>query len=160
MASTSGTVSENPDGSFTFQPAQHVSGPVTLSYDVIDGKGGSVSLTRTITLTAVSDAPTLAVSAASGDEDSAIALPITPLLVDLTETISAITISDIPVGSSLSNTAGDVIAITNGVATLTQAQLAGLKITPHRMIIAILICLSQPHPRMAAPQKPHLLHKP
>ncbi|WP_042694708.1 hypothetical protein, partial [Azospirillum sp. B506] len=78
-----------------------------------------------------SDTPTLAVSAARGDEDTAIALTITPALTDTdgSEALT-ITISGIPDGAHLSNDAGTALTISNGSVTLTPAQLAGLKITP------------------------------
>ncbi|WP_199235280.1 hypothetical protein, partial [Azospirillum sp. TSA6c] len=75
--------------------------------------------------------PTLSVTAASGSEDTAIALAISPALTDLdgSEALT-ITISGIPAGASFSNTAGDTLTISNGSITLTPDQLAGLKITP------------------------------
>ncbi|MBP2231132.1 hypothetical protein J2847_004444, partial [Azospirillum agricola] len=84
-----------------------------------------------VTVTPVTDTPTLSVSSATGDEDTAIALAINPALTDTdgSETLT-ITISGIPSGASLSNTAGDTLTISNGAITLTPGQLAGLKITP------------------------------
>jgi len=86
--------------------------------------------TITVDITDVSNAPTVSVAAAEGDEDTAISLTINPALTDPNETITAITISGIPAGAALSNTAGDQIAISDGSANLTEAQLAGLAITP------------------------------
>ncbi len=76
---------------------------------------------------AVADAPILSAPAASGAEDSAIALDIAAALTDIdgSESLSDVTISGIPAGAALS-----VGTIVNGSATLTLAQLAGLTITP------------------------------
>jgi hypothetical protein len=37
LISSSGTVTANPDGSFTITPAANATGPVTLTYGVSDG---------------------------------------------------------------------------------------------------------------------------
>ncbi|QDP20456.1 beta strand repeat-containing protein [Sphingomonas xanthus] len=75
----------------------------------------------------MADQPSLSVAAASGDEDSAIALSISSALTDTdgSETLS-IKISGVPTGAVLSagTNNGD------GSWTLTPAQLAGLTITP------------------------------
>ncbi|MGA1857560.1 calcium-binding protein, partial [Azospirillum sp. 11R-A] len=91
----------------------------------------STSLPLVVTVNPVTDTPTLSVSAATGNEDSAIPLTITPALTDTdgSETLS-ITISGIPAGASLANAAGDTLSISNGAVTLTPGQLAGLRITP------------------------------
>ena len=71
------------------------------------------------------------ITPASGDEDTPIALSISPALTDTdgSETLS-VTISGIPAGSSLSNTAGDTLTINAGSITLAPEQLVGLSITP------------------------------
>ena len=89
----------------------------------------TANLPVNITVNPVSDAPTLSVSPASGNEDTAIALAITAALTDPSETL-AVTLSAIPSGSTLTNTAGDTLTISAGSITLTSAQLAGLKILP------------------------------
>ncbi|WP_199235351.1 hypothetical protein, partial [Azospirillum sp. TSA6c] len=91
----------------------------------------TTSQTLHVTVDPVTDTPTLSVTAASGNEDTAIPLTITPALTDLdgSEALT-ITISGIPTGASLSNTAGNTLTISNGSITLTPDQLAGLKITP------------------------------
>jgi hypothetical protein len=80
-----------------------------------------------VTVAADADAPSLTVSAASGTEDTAIALTIASALVDTdgSETQS-IVISGVPSGAVLSagTDNGD------GSWTLTSAQLSGLTITP------------------------------
>ncbi|MBP2160390.1 MULTISPECIES: cadherin-like domain-containing protein [Asticcacaulis] len=44
-------------GAWTLTPQKDYAGPVTLSYSVVDGKGGSVVTSRTLDLAAVNDAP-------------------------------------------------------------------------------------------------------
>jgi Ca2+-binding RTX toxin-like protein len=72
----------------------------------------------------VADAPNLTVSAATGSEDTAIALSISTSATDSSETLSVL-ISGVPTGATLS--AG---TNSNGTWTLTPAQLSGLTITP------------------------------
>ncbi len=50
-----GTVVQNMDGSYTIMPEVNYNGPVTLSYSVIDGNGGSVPATLSFNLAAVND---------------------------------------------------------------------------------------------------------
>ncbi|MFN7195041.1 MAG: hypothetical protein ACK5UV_00955, partial [bacterium] len=90
--------------------------------------GGSATTTAAlaVTVNAVADAPNLTVSAATGNEDTAIALAITTSVTDPSETITGVTISGVPNGASLSaGTSG-----TGGVWTLSEGQLEGLTITP------------------------------
>jgi Ca2+-binding RTX toxin-like protein len=51
-------VTVNGDSTFTITPTANFNGDVTLSYNVIDGNGGSIGATRSYTLTAVNDGPT------------------------------------------------------------------------------------------------------
>ncbi|MCR6630546.1 MAG: Ig-like domain-containing protein [Magnetospirillum sp.] len=75
----------------------------------------------------VSDAPTLSVTGASGNEDTRIPLDVRASLTDASEVLTA-TISDIPSGASLWWN-GTRITVTNGVATLNAAQLSGLSLS-------------------------------
>ncbi|WP_199235340.1 Ig-like domain-containing protein, partial [Azospirillum sp. TSA6c] len=106
---------------------------LTVTATAKDGSAAAVSVSSTLAVTVnpVSDTPTLTVSAATGNEDTAIALTINPALTDTdgSETLT-VTISGIPAGASLTNSAGNTLTISNGSITLTPAQLAGLKITP------------------------------
>ncbi|PWC87194.1 hypothetical protein TSH100_10375, partial [Azospirillum sp. TSH100] len=106
---------------------------LTVTTTAQDGTAAPVSVSAplAVTVNPVTDTPTLSVSAASGNEDSAIALTISPALTDTdgSEALS-VTISGIPTGASLKNTAGDVLTISNGSITLSPGQLAGLTITP------------------------------
>ena len=84
--------------------------------------------TITVTVDPVADTPTLTVTNdVSGDEDTAIALTVSSALTDTDGSESlAITVEGVPAGATLS--AGSDQG--GGVWTLTQAQLAGLTVTP------------------------------
>lgn len=115
-----------------FVPTENWSGDASFNYFVTDNDGAdSATATASVTVDPVSDAPTLTVAPATGDEDMPIALSITPALTDTdgSETLS-ITISNIPTGATLSNTALDTLTISSGSITLTPDQLEGLAITP------------------------------
>ncbi|MEX2312125.1 MAG: hypothetical protein WD624_06655, partial [Rhodospirillales bacterium] len=107
----------NPD--FDFQ--------ITATATENDGDTASVSTTVGVDGDDQAEAPELSVSAAEGDEDTAIALDITAALTDTdgSETLS-ITISGVPDGAGLSagTDNGD------GSWTLTPEQLTGLTVTP------------------------------
>ncbi|KAA0570855.1 calcium-binding protein, partial [Azospirillum sp. Sh1] len=135
----------NSDGTWTLTPAQlagltitppqnsDVDFTLTVTATAKDGTADPVSVTQTLAVAVapVSDTPMLTVQTAAGDEDTAIALTINPALTDTdgSETLS-ITISGIPDGAVLTNTAGEALSISGGSITLTPVQLAGLKITP------------------------------
>jgi hypothetical protein len=129
---------ENQDGSVTLTPAQLIgltvtpasndSNDFTLSVTAISTDGADTAQTTAslpVTVSPVADTPSLNISAASGDEDSAIALDIAAALSDASEVLS-ITVSDIPAGAVLS--AGTENQ--DGSVTLTPAQLTGLTVTP------------------------------
>ena len=59
LVSSSGTVADDGDGSFTVNPALNENGAVTLSYDVVDGNGGYVSGNQAFNLGPVNDNPTV-----------------------------------------------------------------------------------------------------
>ena len=100
---------------------------VTVTSSELNGGDTATTVLLPVTVNAVADAPILSAPAASGAEDSAIALDIAAALTDIdgSESLSDVTISGIPAGAALS-----VGTIVNGSATLTLAQLAGLTITP------------------------------
>ncbi len=100
----------------------------TSSDTTVTTLSASTSATIDVQVDAVADAPTLNVtSAATGDEDSSIALSISSSLVDGDNSESLlIEISGVPTGASLS--AGTDNG--GGSWTLTPAELSGLTITP------------------------------
>ncbi|NIY77841.1 calcium-binding protein, partial [Thalassospira sp. HF15] len=119
--------SDQLDG-LTITPADDFSGSFDLGVTATSADGSDVATatdTLTVDVTGVADAPTLDVSDASGNEDSAIALDIDAGLTDSSETLT-VTISGVPDGATLSagTDNGD------GTWTLGSDQLDGLTITP------------------------------
>ncbi|PWC53014.1 hypothetical protein TSH7_32750, partial [Azospirillum sp. TSH7] len=135
----------NADGTWTLTPAQLAGLTITppsnsdVDFDLTvtaiakDGVATEATKSQTlhVTVDPVTDTPTLSVTAATGNEDTAIALAINPALTDLdsSETLS-ITISGIPAGATLANTLNGALTVTGGSITLTKDQLAGLTVTP------------------------------
>ncbi|WP_339862575.1 hypothetical protein [Thalassospira alkalitolerans] len=128
----------NSDGSWTLAPADlegltlttpsdfRGSIDLTVTATATDGTDTkSVTETQNITVEDAADAPTLNVSDASGNEDSAIALDIDANLTDSSEVLT-VTISGVPDGATLSagTDNGD------GTWTLSAVDLEGLTITP------------------------------
>ena len=119
--------SDQLDG-LTITPADDFSGSFDLGVTATSADGSDVATTTgsiTVDVAGVADAPTLGVSDASGNEDSAIALNIDAGLADSTETLT-ITISGVPEGATLSvgTDNGD------GTWTLTSDELEGISVTP------------------------------
>ncbi|MFZ9001846.1 MAG: hypothetical protein ACO20H_11120 [Bacteriovoracaceae bacterium] len=111
-------------------PAEDSADNFELSVSVIatESDSGDTAVTSGVINVSVdpeADAPTLEVSGATGDEDTAISLSISPELTDSSELLS-INISDIPEGATLSVGTPN----SDGSYTLTPAQLDGLTITP------------------------------
>ena len=50
LVSNGGTWTNNNDDTWTFTPNANFNGPVSLTYDVVDGEGGSVAATRALAL--------------------------------------------------------------------------------------------------------------
>jgi large repetitive protein len=93
------------------------------------GTGDTATVTASLDVTVIADAdaPDLAASDAAGDPNTAIALSISSALTDTDGSESlAITVTGVPTGASLS--AGTDQG--GGIWVLTQAELAGLTITP------------------------------
>ncbi|MCH2275270.1 Ig-like domain-containing protein [Thalassospira sp.] len=123
------TPPENYSGSFDLSVVAHstdgdstasTSDPIRLTRGSQSGNG-----TITVEVLGVADAPTLEVSNASGNEDSAIALDIDAGFTDSSEVLT-VTISGVPEGATLSagTDNGD------GTWTLASGDLDGLTITP------------------------------
>ena len=58
LTSDAGTVIDNGDDSYTLQPTPNYNGPVTFSYTVDDGQGGTLAAQLGLTLASENDAPT------------------------------------------------------------------------------------------------------
>src|SRR5204863_299164 len=69
------------------KPTADYNGPVSLTYNVIDGHGGSVAATQSFSLAAVNDAPTGTASAtlAAGSEDTSYTINASDLLTGFTD---------------------------------------------------------------------------
>ncbi|HEY8035381.1 MAG TPA: retention module-containing protein [Methylobacter sp.] len=118
LSSDHGTVTANPDGSYTVTPAANYNGPISLSYSVIDGQGGSIAANQSFSLAAVNDAPAGAATASliAGSEDSAY----TVSAADLLQGFSDIDGDSLSV-SNLSADHGTVTANPDGSYTVTPA---------------------------------------
>jgi len=90
LSSNDGTWAENENGSWTFTPSLNFNGTVSLSYNVIDGHGGSVGGTQSFTMAAVNDAPTI-----SGLENKTISENQAGVLID------TFTVSDVDTAGGL-----------------------------------------------------------
>ncbi|WP_298912716.1 DUF4347 domain-containing protein [uncultured Nostoc sp.] len=67
LTPTNGTLTDNGDGTYTFNPAANYKGTVSLNYNVIDGKGGITPATGTFSLDTGNDAPTFKLSKIADD---------------------------------------------------------------------------------------------
>ena len=122
------TLSSDQLSGLTITPPEDFSGSFDLGVTATSADGSDVATTTgsiTVDVAGVADAPTLGLSDASGNEDSAIALDIDAGLTDSSETLT-VTISGVPGGATLSagTDNGD------GTWTLSSDQLSGLTITP------------------------------
>ena len=93
-----------------------------------EGDAATTLANLDVTVTGVADASTVNVVAATGAEDSAIALDIGVALNDMdgSESITDITVSGVPAGAQLSAGTDNL----DGTWTLTPADLVGLTVTP------------------------------
>jgi VCBS repeat-containing protein len=67
---TSGSVTVDPSGAFTYRPPADFNGTVSFGFTVSDGRGGSNRYTQAVTVTAVNDAPVSAAGNGTVTEDS------------------------------------------------------------------------------------------
>uniref|UniRef100_UPI001681D5B6 beta strand repeat-containing protein n=1 Tax=unclassified Calothrix TaxID=2619626 RepID=UPI001681D5B6 len=82
LTATNGTISNNNDGTYTFEPNDNFNGTVNLTYNVVDGNGGTVAASQSFNLSAVNDAPTGVASATleNGTEDENYTIKVSDLL--------------------------------------------------------------------------------
>jgi Cadherin-like domain/G8 domain/PKD domain/RTX calcium-binding nonapeptide repeat (4 copies) len=121
LTATHGTLSSNNGGTYNFAPTANYNGPIQLSYNVTDNKGGSVAATQTFNLRAVNDAVTGA---------PAIALPVgtedTPYTVTEAQLLQGFSDADISTnGQTLS-----VVNLTASNGTVTNNGNGTYTITP------------------------------
>ncbi|MEA5501922.1 Ig-like domain-containing protein, partial [Halotia wernerae UHCC 0503] len=77
-----GTVTINPNGSYTYTPAANFNGNDSFTYTASDGKGGTVTGTITVSISPTNDAPTTSGAIVSGQEDGSVAGRVTGHDVD------------------------------------------------------------------------------
>jgi len=115
LTASNGSIADNGDGTFTVTPTADYNGPVTLSYAVSDGHGGTVAASLGYTIDPVNDAPRLTGAQAvlaHADEDA-------PYIVSAADLLSGF--SDVE-GDSLavtSLTASNGSIVDNGDGTFT-----------------------------------------
>lgn len=83
LAADHGVIADNGDGTYSFTPDANYNGPVALTYDVVDGNGGSVSAGHSFVIEAVNDGPVLSgpqAALANGSEDTAYTMTAASLL--------------------------------------------------------------------------------
>jgi hypothetical protein len=51
LTATNGSITANADGSYTFTPADNFNGSVNLTYNVVDGNGGTVAASQSFSIT-------------------------------------------------------------------------------------------------------------
>ncbi|MFB2602223.1 cadherin-like domain-containing protein [Rhizobium phaseoli] len=88
LTANHGALVNNNNGTWTFTPDANYNGPVSLSYAVVDGHGGSVPATQSFTLDAVNDAPVLSGSTATlaaGSEDTPYTISAADLLAGFSD---------------------------------------------------------------------------
>ncbi len=117
LTATNGTLTNNGDGTYSFEPNANFNGTVNLSYNVIDGNGGLTPATQTIAIASVNDAPVLTGTAAilaGGTEDTTYTIAASDLLSGFTDvdgdslSVSALTANN-----------GTLIDIGNGTYSFT-----------------------------------------
>jgi autotransporter-associated beta strand protein len=118
-------------GAFTYLPAANWSGTETITYRLNDGEFQSAPATLTIVVTPVADLPTLVVANATGGENVAIPLSITPTFADNDGSeVHTVVISGVPSLTTLSAgtpSAGGTVYTFTGPAEI--AQLSSLTLT-------------------------------
>jgi len=87
LASGSGVLTDNGDGTWTFTPAADWHGSVSLDYTVSDGHGGTVPATAGLTVDPVNDAPVVAGDADLGsmNEDGSVVITSAELLAQASD---------------------------------------------------------------------------
>lgn len=89
LSASAGSLVDNLDGTWTLTPDAQFNGLVTLSYQVIDGNGGSVDASNSLTIASVNDAAVIGgVSAGTVSEDGVL------------QTGGSLTITDLDAGEA------------------------------------------------------------
>ena len=110
----SGTVTLNLDGTLTFEPTPDYNGPVSFTYEVEDGNGGSDTATVTGTVNPVNDAPDAVDDSFTTDEDTSVNIPV--LGNDSDPEGDPLTVSEIDGQPAV---VGTPVTLTDGSGTVT-----------------------------------------
>lgn len=116
LATANGTVTSLGSGTYSITPNTNFNGTLTLTYDIVDGNGGTVAASATSVLSAVNDAPTNSgpVSLTSGAEDTAFTVTTTQLTANGAD-VDGDTLSI----SGLTTANGTVTALGGGTYSIT-----------------------------------------
>ena len=57
LATDNGSIADNNDGTYIFNPAPNLNGIVTFSYDIVDGNSGTIQAEQFLSLESINDAP-------------------------------------------------------------------------------------------------------
>ena len=125
--STRGTVTLNPDGTLNFIPANNVTGPVTITYTVSDGHGGTDTATVTVNV-GNNTPPTGADSTHTLAEDST-----------YTVAVGDFGFADADAGQSLANVRIDTLPaagtlLLNGIAVVAGAVISAADVAAGKLV--------------------------
>ena len=109
-----GTLTLNPDGTFTYTPDANYHGPDSFTYTISDGKGGTDTATVNLTVTPVNDAPDAVNDSATTNEDTPVTIPV--LSNDTDVDGDALSVSSVT-----QPTHGTVVINNDGTVTYTPA---------------------------------------
>jgi VCBS repeat-containing protein len=115
LTADNGTLQNNGDGTWTFTPDANFNGSVSLSYNVIDGQGGSVAATQTFGIAAVNDVPVANADSLAATEDTAA----TYSAAQLTGNDTDIEGSPLTIASVTSGSGGTAVLNGDGTVTFT-----------------------------------------
>src|SRR5204862_315560 len=98
-----GTLSLNPNGSFTYTPTANYSGSDSFTYKANDGTANSNTVTVTITVTGVNDAPVAVADSYTVNEDARLTVAAAGVLTNDTDpegnTLTAALVTDVAHGT-------------------------------------------------------------
>ncbi len=140
LTTSAGTVVDNLDGTWTFTPDADFNGPVTLTYQVEDGKGGSIAGTNTLTIAAVNDAANIAGQATGTVTEDGVLQASGTLTISDVDTGEAAFVAGVLVGTYGSATltaAGDWIYSLDNASTAVQALGGGVAVQDTLTVTAL-----------------------
>ncbi len=119
-----GTLTDNGDGTYTYEPNDNYNGPDSVTYTVDDGNGGTDTATITFNVAAVNDAPDAVNDSISTLEDTAVSIDVLDNDTDVDGDTLAITGASVPPEQGTVEIVGGELLYTpaenfNGPATIT-----------------------------------------